>query len=388
MTGVILNYSSLAGQLTAELARQTNTDAGDWFLVYRARYGMEVVFCTLKERSEHNEVVTQSFTCATAINPILAAKCRPVYADIDPDTLSIQSGSVRCSGQTAAIVMQHTFGIPADMVGARKVCDRSGVLLLEDSAHRVGYMARDVAGKPLADVSVHSFGAEKSLPTRFAGAVWVNPAMQDVTYAKALREALSTLPATNKRTAGIARLYGPTNGILNRLPRALSLPLRSTVARAGLFTPPIAPRELQGHQAAYPALPTAWMVKQVIQALADLPTLEQRRQTAAAIYGAASKTADIAVPKGAQQAAPYVRFPVVLPDAATANELFAGLRSRGVYAGKWYRPTLFPGVVSRQAYYYDAARCPIAEDVSSRIINLPTNVDAATAQEIANVVFS
>lgn len=383
-----MNYSDLAGKLTARLAEQTDTVAADWHLVYRARYGMEVVFRVLKDLHGDGEVITQSFTCATAVNPIIAARLKPVYADITGAALSVDPSTIHCSDTTRALVMQHTLGLSADMVGARKACDAAGVLLIEDSAHRAGYIARDDAGMALADVSVHSFGAEKSLSTRFAGAIWVNPAMKNVALAQALHGALGALPALNPLTTTVARLYTPTNGVLNRLPQAVAKPLRSVLAGMGAFTPPIAPRELNAHQAARPALPAAWMVRHVLVALGELPAVEQQRQTAAEMYTtAARKSGTLTVPDGAQQAAPYVRFPVLLSSAAEADSMFAKLRAHGFYAGKWYRPTLFPGVVSQAAYGYDPTTCPVAEDISQRIINLPTNVSATTAQEIAHVVF-
>ena len=42
--------------LRGAMAAQTQTDPSDWFCVYKARYGMEVVFSVLKEHHGAGEV--------------------------------------------------------------------------------------------------------------------------------------------------------------------------------------------------------------------------------------------------------------------------------------------------------------------------------------------
>ncbi len=59
--------------VTRELARRTGTDASDWFLVFKARYGMQVVLRELARVRGTGDVVTQVLTCATAVDPIIAA---------------------------------------------------------------------------------------------------------------------------------------------------------------------------------------------------------------------------------------------------------------------------------------------------------------------------
>jgi dTDP-4-amino-4,6-dideoxygalactose transaminase len=76
-----------------------------------------------------------------------------------------------------------------------------------------------------------------------------------------------------------------------------------------------------------------------------------------------------------------VRFPLLAQYADEADEIFNQLRNKGYSIGKWYRPLLFPGI-SDEVYNYINGSCKIAEECSSLIINLPTNVSEKTAKEI------
>ena len=84
-----------------------------------------------------------------------------------------------------------------------------GALLVEDCAHCVTRMARDAAGWPLADISVHSFGVEKMLPTRFGGAIWVNPRLRerDAALDAETRGRLAALEQPSHHLDTVTKLY-------------------------------------------------------------------------------------------------------------------------------------------------------------------------------------
>ena len=65
-----------------------------------------------------------------------------------------------------------------------------------------------------------------------------------------------------------------------------------------------------------------------------------------------------------------------------------GLSQRGVYAGRWYRPALFPGALDAAVYGYAPGdpRLAVSEDLVARLVNLPTNVSEERAREIVGHV--
>ena len=166
-------------ELREALASRTGTRPEDWFPVFKARYGMQVAFDAVRSVRGDGSVLTQLFTCCTAVDPIVVSGLRPRYADVGADTMGIDVAKVESmplgsDEQVHAMVMQHTFGA-IDEDSSRRLAalaGQMGALLVEDCAHCVTRMARDAAGWPLADISAHSFGVEKMLPTRFGGAIW------------------------------------------------------------------------------------------------------------------------------------------------------------------------------------------------------------------------
>lgn len=373
------------------LAARTGTAAGDWFLVHKARYGMQVVFAALADLRGSGDVVTQVFTCCTAVDPILVAGLRPVYAEVSPDSVAIDPERLELRDRTRAVVLQNTFGIvdEARAVRLRERVAAVGAMLVEDSAHCVGRLARDDDGTPVADVSIHSFGVEKMLPTRFGGAVWVSPELGDRVLRDRLVADLLALRPAGRRQDLAARLYLNEVRVLNRLPGAVARPVRAALTAARLFDPAIAPVERRGGLAARASGPSPWVLGRLEVTLPSLPEVEARRSAAVAEY-VRTLSGHVQVPAEVGEGAPLVRFPFFAPDAATAERVFAAVTDAGFYAGRWYRPALFPGVEDPAVYGYTPGDGTLAttEDLIARVVNLPTGVDVAQARRIADVVLS
>lgn len=87
-----------------------------------------------------DEVVTTAITDMGALVPILYEGGVPVFADVDPDSLTVTAASVRAclSPRTRAIVVTHLFGRPADLDGLVALAQEHGLPLIEDSAQAFG----------------------------------------------------------------------------------------------------------------------------------------------------------------------------------------------------------------------------------------------------------
>lgn len=370
------------------LAEHSGTDPEDWYLVFRARYGLEVIFRALQQQRGSGTVLTQLFTCATAVNPILTAGLTPVYGDISADTVALDPGRLPEVHDLRAVVLQNTFGIISGETASalRAFADSSEALLVEDSAHCAGRMARTDGGHPLADVSVHSFGAEKILPTAYGGAVWVNPDL-DSSISGALRSLFEGLAEPGGRLRFAASTYRIQLGVLNRLPAAISTPARRALTRTGLFDPPIAQAETVGRQGeSQPLGANKWVARQVEDALAGLTAVEAQRAEATSVY-LQQLAGRVEVPAGITPGTPLVRFPFLVPAGLDAEAVFTELSREGIYVGRWYRPSLFPGVADPSLYHWDpdATGLPVTKDITARVLNLPTGGGAAEAERVAQV---
>lgn len=379
------------GALARQLADRTGTNPGDWYFVFRTRYGMLQVFSALASQRPDASVVTQLLTCATAVDPIVVAGLKPVYAEISAETLSIDPAALSVNASDAAVVIQHTFGMIDDDAAGRVAAAAASrsILVCEDSAHCVGRMAMRKDGTPLADVSFHSFGVEKMLPTKFGGAVWVNPAMADRGLHDEIVGRLAALRAPSARLRAAARTYRVQRGLLNRLPSPVSRMVRPMLTTMGLFAPTIAPIETAGGLAHRAAGMSSRMAREVSEHVRRLASTEEQRARVTAAYATALGGA-AELPAGATQGQPLVRFPFLVPVGVDADEVTRRLNSQGIVAGSWYRPVLFPGVGEPAVYGYDPddAAVPVTDDVVARIVNLPTGVSLERADQIAKAALT
>ncbi len=387
--------SAPQASLRAALAERTGTRAEDWHLVFRARYGMEVTFRALAQARGRGSVATQLFTCCTAVDPIVAAGLTPAFGDVSPRTLALEAANVPRTDDLLAIVDQHTFGMmdEAADVSLRGLADELGVLLVEDNAHSVARLARDAAGRPVADVSIHSFGVEKMLPTTyFGGAVWVNPAMADAALRQAITAALDSLPAMDASLDKAVRGYRNQLRVLTRLPRPVSRAIRSRMERKRTFVPAVADVERRAGLAHESQGMSDWVATQALEALEGIDANEARRRSCVAEYARALAPAGgVEVPAAAVSASesePLLRFPVLLPTQELADEAIALVARMGYYAVPWYRPLLTPGVLDAQAYGWDpqAASWPTTMRASRGIVCLPTDIQPQDSARVADAL--
>ena len=383
--------------LKETLAALTATRAEDWLLFMRARHGMATVYQTLHQCFGQGNVTTQAYTCVTAINPILVAGLKPEYGDIDPDSIALVPNSAPLHEQTRAVVWQNTFGILADSKAAllRSRVHSTPAIFLEDSAHCVGSMVRDDKGEPLADISVHSFGVEKLLPTKFGGAIWINPRLEERSpqhhrFVEELKTACAGVRAPQGREEKAMRHYFNQVRVLNHLPRALSAPLRKALIKTDRFLAPIIPVEQQGKLDRVPSLPSKWAADQALAQLKKIEDTRRRRQQVQHVYQE-KLTRQLQIPADINGSQALVRFPIFVEDATSdikAESLFSFLHARGYYPGRWYRPALFPGVKDYELYHLDPelSELPNTKRLIDSAINLPTQESVPRAQEIASLV--
>ncbi len=122
---------------------------------------------------EADEVILPSFTFIAVANAILHARATPVFADIDPLSLNLTAETIErvLTPRTRAILLVHTFGIPADLDPILELARKHDLRLIEDTCEAIGaeYRGRKVGG--FGDVGVFSFYPNKPMTTGEGGVV-------------------------------------------------------------------------------------------------------------------------------------------------------------------------------------------------------------------------
>ena len=124
-----------------------------------------------------DEVLTSSMTWVSTVNLIELAGAKPVFVDIDRDTLMITPDRIQplITAKTMALIPVHFAGAPADLDPMRELAAKHGVRLIEDAAHAVGteYKGRRI-GSP--GTSIFSFHPIKNMTTGEGGMVCTDDA--------------------------------------------------------------------------------------------------------------------------------------------------------------------------------------------------------------------
>jgi perosamine synthetase len=122
---------------------------------------------------EGDEVLLPSFTFIAAGNVVLYERAKPVFVDIEPNTLNLDPGKLERSitPKTRAIIAVHTFGHPADLDPIMDVAHRHGLDVIEDACEAIGarYRGRPVGG--IGDFGVFGFYPNKPITTGEGGMV-------------------------------------------------------------------------------------------------------------------------------------------------------------------------------------------------------------------------
>lgn len=112
-----------------------------------------------------DEVIASPFTWGASVSCILQNFAIPIFADIDPDTFTLDPKSIeaKITPRTKAIVVVHIFGFPADMTAIMEVANRHHLAVVEDcaQAHLAKHAGRMVGS--FGTVGAFSLQASKNL---------------------------------------------------------------------------------------------------------------------------------------------------------------------------------------------------------------------------------
>ena len=112
-----------------------------------------------------DEVITSPLSAAYSALAIMMAGARPVFADIDPDRLTLDPSAAASAvtPRTAAIIPVHLYGQPADMRALGEVAERHGLAVVEDccQAHLATCDGRPVGS--FSRIAAYSFYPTKNL---------------------------------------------------------------------------------------------------------------------------------------------------------------------------------------------------------------------------------
>jgi perosamine synthetase len=285
-----------------------------------------------------DEVIVPSFAFVAVANAVLQVRATPVFAEIDPVTLNFDPVAVErtISPRTRALLVVHTFGVPAEMDALQTIARLHGLALIEDASEAIGAEFQGKRAGSFGDLAVFGFYPNKQLTTGEGGAVLA----RDAGHAARLRSLRN-----QGRSGSGDRLDHAEPGYNYRLSELACALGRVQLGRIGEM---LALRQAAAQR--YDAL------------LNSIPSLELPPLT---------------LPNRVISWFVYV---VRLPQQANRDRVQASLARRGIATGRYFAPIhLQPAWRSHTSA--SAATLPITESIARRTLALPFFNRITTGQQ-------
>ena len=125
------------------------------------------------ELGRGDEVITTPMTFVATANSILSVGAKPVFVDVEPDTLLIDPDKVReaITDRTRAVLTVDYAGHPCNYNYLLEIAEYYELFLIADACHSLGARYRSLNVGTWADMSVFSFHPVKAITTGEGGMV-------------------------------------------------------------------------------------------------------------------------------------------------------------------------------------------------------------------------
>lgn len=130
------------------------------YCVANGGLGLQII---IKAMGLKGEVITTPFSYVATTSCPLWEGCSVRFADIEPDTLTLDPKAVEAAitPRTEAILATHVYGNPCDVEGLQAVASRHGLALIYDAAHAFGVTYKGKSILDYGDASMVSLHATK-----------------------------------------------------------------------------------------------------------------------------------------------------------------------------------------------------------------------------------
>ena len=120
-----------------------------------------------------DEVILPTFTIISCIHQIVRIGAIPVLVDSNPDTWNMDISQIesKITENTKAIMAVHIYGLPVEMGPLLKICEKHGILLIEDAAEMLGQTYLEKPCGSFGEISTFSFYPNKHITTGEGGMV-------------------------------------------------------------------------------------------------------------------------------------------------------------------------------------------------------------------------
>ena len=366
---------------TRKLEREFARKFGKKYQALATNSGRSAEYLILKALGvkKGDSVAIQGFTCTVVANPILWLGAKPIYVDIDQSyNLQPKDLERKIIKKTKAIIIQHTFGIPANIKAIRKIAQKRKIFLIEDCCHSLGATYQGQPVGSFGQASFFSFGRDKALSSVFGGMILCS----DPKLYQKIKKLRDQRPLPPKSWIAQQLFHPPAFQLILPLSNLyLGKLLLFFLQKLHLLSKAVYPQEKISQQPKiFPQKMPGGLAILARNQLRKLDRFTRHRKKIAQIYFRRLRGLSLNLPPKINGAS-WLRFPIIHPEA---NKLYQDAKKKGILLGNWYRGVIMPARNLAKVRYQKGS-CPRAEKLSQTVVNLPT-YPTLTPKEALKVV--
>jgi dTDP-4-amino-4,6-dideoxygalactose transaminase len=323
-TSHLTNDGPLLKELEYKLAEYLEVE--NFFFVTNGTIALQLA---IKALSLQGEIITTPFSYCATSNSIIWENCQPIFADINDRSLTVESANLEkiISDKTSAILTTHVYGNAGDIELQEKIAKQYNIPLIFDGAHAFGVKYKGKSIFNYGDISTCSFHATKIFHTVEGGAVMTS----NSSLASKIRELRSFGHKGDEYfSAGI-------NGKNSEFHAAMGL-----------------------------------------ANLEEFEKIKSHRKWASQLYDEKLSSSIHRYEFNTDIERNYSYYPIILSSEPQLLELLLDLNQHQIFPRRYFYPSL------NTLKFIEGQKCPISEDISSRILCLPLSAEI-TEEEISNV---
>jgi len=329
---------------------------------------------------EGDEVILPGYTCVVVPDAIIYCGAKPVYVDIDSNTLNIDVSKIeeKITPRTKVLYAQHTFGSFCNMGAIMKIARKYNLKVVEDCAHAVGAEYDGKKAGAFGDAAYFTTEQSKIISTGMGGMAITN----DKEIAARIREIQAKSGFYDEKIIKKIALQIVLYNILYH-------PLIHFIGKYGLnvlsnklnfFIQSTTEEEMEGKRPKkYPVRLSNIQAKVGLSQLRSINQNLEHRRKIAMFYKESFKKLNCKIPENNDRLynPAYIRYWVIVDDRDKLKKVF---QSKGVELGEWFNCPIHPRATSLKNVFYEIGSCSIAEYMTEHNINLPTHLKVSIKQ--------
>lgn len=336
---------------------------------------------------DYDEIILQAFTTVALPNVIKWCGARPVFIDIDEKTYNINSEKIeeKITAKTKAIIIQHTFGNPAEIEKIMEIAMKHNLFVIEDCAHSLGAEYKNKKTGTFGDAAFFSFGRDKVISSVSGGMVITN----NQELGEKIKEFRDEMPYPEKSLI-IKQLLHPIvtfNALHLYYFFGLGKVIMFVASKLGIITKAYTKEEKMSERPKnfLAKMPNA-LAEIALHQIKLIDKFNEHRIKIAGLYNKKlSNIKNISLPKSDPKSKNiFLWFTILVPNK---KELIKKARKNHIILGDWFPQPVGPIEVNLEKAGYEKGSCPVAEKVSSMCVNLPTHyrVDERDMERVAEI---